>query len=61
VTPIGLYMGPTLDTLNPRHATAVVAPLIEIYPTDSVDYLVDQTASSLQFAIDCAQLIHHQN
>lgn len=54
VTPVGMSFGHTLDTLNPRRATLVVAPSISIDATTTEDGLVSDTATSLQKAVDYA-------
>ena len=58
VTPIGMSFGHSLDSLNPRQATIVVAPSIYVTAADTPETLVDATHGSLQVAVTQANNIH---
>jgi 1-acyl-sn-glycerol-3-phosphate acyltransferase len=58
ITPIGLSFGLNLDQLQPRRAVAVINPSIALNGTSTVESLIEETANSLQSAVDLANDIH---
>lgn len=61
ITPIGMSFGPTIDSLNPKQASVIVAPSVRVEYTDTINTLLDVTRDSLQTAIDYANAVHSLN
>lgn len=58
VTPVGMSFGYSLDSLDPRKATVIIAPSLYVSTSDTPETLVDATRESLQQAVIQANGIH---